>query len=325
MNQEMLRQSYISVVANASLTMYEQRVILQLVKWGQCRIDGLPLSVEHGVLSHNFNMVEITLNIADMLSEGSKHYEQVVNAAISLSRRRFRYQDARLNYVTTYWILRVTHVPSSGQLVLIIDKTFFDTLYNFRKGFCYYDMVRAMMLKHPQSVKLYQLVNNMKSQGITYEINQLKEMFGVSDKYGRNNDFVRKYLEVARQELEANGEGNFFRYSVIKDGRKIVQIHIMPIRRATSVEIQQAAAGIHKWMPLDFFRIMIQHAGFTNRQINANKPTLEKLVAHPLGMQILCDIISRCRRQRPNNPQGYIINAIKAEMRAAAPVLRRLK
>lgn len=319
-----LRQSYISVIAKASLTMYEQRIILMLVKWGQKRIEGISLAHHQEVLEHNFNLTEVVINIADIFTEGTNHYDQVIKAAQALSNRKFTYINGRNENVSTKWVLRVSHNKRTGQMVLLLDKTFFDCLYNFRKGFCYYDLVRAMNLKHPQSVKFYQLVNGMKPQGIECSITYLKQIFGVSDKYDRANDFIRKYVDVAAKELKANGEGNYFTYEVLKHGNKITSVRILPVKRATSEELQRSASGINKWMPHDFFAIMVQHAGFTTRQINANSKLLERLVNHPLGMNILLDIITRARRKRPNNMRGYIINAIKDELTGTQAAVKKL-
>lgn len=310
-----LRQSYISVIASSSLTMYEQRLLLFLVKFGQSVIKGVSLSVQHQVLEHSFNMQEIIVPIADIISDGSSHYEQVKKAAISLTRRDFQYIDVNGNITYTKWVMRVTHLARSGQLKLIVDKSFFDTLYNFKKGFCYYDFVRAISLKHPQSVKIYQLINGMQSQGIRYHIDSLKRAFGVADKYARNNDFVRKYIEVARQELEASGEGNYFRYNVVKENNKITYIEFFPIKRATSAELQASAKGVTSWLETDMFKLLMYHGGFTPKQLNSNKALLSKLQTRPNAMDIILNIIERCRRKRPANPQGYIINALKSELK----------
>lgn len=320
--EEMLRQSYISVIASANLTMYEQRLILMCVQFGQKRLQGVTLSMHHDVLEHSFNLVELPVNIADVVSEGTEHYNHVIKAAESLTKRKFTYTDVHGDKVATLWVLRVTHVSRSGQLILLLDKSFFDTLYNFRKGFCYYDLVRAMQLKHPQSVKLYQLINGLKPQGLEYSVESLKRAFGVEDKYKRNNDFVRKYIDVACKELEAQQEGNYFRYKVKKENNKITKICIYPVKRATSLEVQASAGGVRKWLQQDYFAILIQHAGFTTRQINSNKRTFERLQQNPLGMSILLDIIQRCRKVRPSNPQGYVVNAVKGALQDG-PVIKK--
>lgn len=315
MTKEIMRQSYISVIASANLTMYEQRLLLMCVKFAQKRLENVALSTERDALAHSFDIVELLVNIADVVSEGSGHYNHVIKAAQQLCKRKFTYNDRHGDKVSTLFVLRVTHVAKSGQLKLLLDRCFFDTLYNFRKGFCYYDLCHALALKHPQSVRLYQLVNGMHAGGVTYSISYLKEIFGVADKYERNNDFVRKYIEVARKELEDAGEGNYFEYKVIKEQRKITSIHILPVRRATDADKQATAGGVAKWLFAQYTHILVQHGGFTLRQINANKQIFEKLQEHPLGMPILLDIIQRCRKSRPANPQGYIINALKSELK----------
>lgn len=310
-----IRQSYISVVAKANLTTYEQRLLIKAVEYGQRRIEGISLSHEHGVLEHHFNLVELPIVIRDVLSDGSQNYSHVLTAARKLCKRSFTYINASGDEVTTSWVLRVTNVRKSGELLLLLDKSFFDALYNYRKGFCVYDLQRALQLKHPQSIRLYQLVNNMQMSGCTYRIEALKEIFGVADKYARPNDFVRKFIDVAQRELAAQPSGNYFEYNVVRDDRgRLAAIHFQPVRRASDLEKEAAPSGIRQWCKDEYLRILIQHGGFTLRQLNSNKPTIDKLQQCPLGMPLLLQVIERARRKRPANMQGYIINAIKAEL-----------
>lgn len=275
------------------------------------------------MLRHSFNLQVVRVNIAEVLKDDSDHYDHVIKAARSLLKRQFTYRNRAGDVVNTLWVLRVTHIARSGVLVLLMDGSFYDCLFDFRKGFVAYDLQKAMSLRHPQSVRLYQMVNTMQPQGVTFTLPYLKEAFGVSDKYARNNDFIRKVIEVAHDELKAQPEGNYFEFKVIKGrGGKIESIHIWPVKRAKSLEQQAAPSSVAKWLPAQYIAILCQHAGFTLRQIAANKPTIEKLQEHPLGMPLLLDIIQRCRKTRPANPQGYIINALRYEM-GLKPSLRK--
>lgn len=316
------RQSLVSVIAKAKLGLYEQRILLMLVSVSQ--EDMLPLgrlSMHLEQLTHRYNIKEVTLNIADLLTTdagGGKQYADVVRAAQELCNRRFCYKTPTGDEVTTKWVMRCTHRPKTGQLALLLDKCFFDTLYNFSKGWCSYDLNRAMSLRHPQSVRFYQLINHMSSEGFRASIDWLKDMFGVSEKYGRTNDFLRKVVDVAAQELQASGEGNYFVYKRIYSGNKITAIHITPVKRATSEEIQHSAGGVRQWLPLDYFRLLVQHGGFTTRELATKKLMWQELSQLPggLGMQLLLDIMHRARKKGldAGRTKAYIVGAVKAEM-----------
>lgn len=308
-----LYQSYVSAITRAPLTMYEQRVILRLVEYGQQRISGLPLSREHGILEHNFNLTEVTVSIRDLLSDGSNHYNQVREAIKSLERRQFERLDPNGNWTLSPWVLRATALKGTGEVKLIIDKDFFDTLYNFSRGFVHYDLERAMSLQHPASVRFLSLINTQRKPMI-YRIDSLKKLFGVADKYSRTNDFIRKIVEPARLELQ-KGTGNCFKYEVIKEGRKITALKVTTIHRATEIEKQGSIGTIRKWLPRDFETILLHHANFTTRQIGYHRGMIEQLCKLPKGMQILLDIVQRAREKRLSNPKGYIINALRDEVR----------
>ena len=108
-----LYQSYVSAITRAPLTMYEQRVILRLIEYGQQRIQGLPLSREHGILEHSFRLTEVTVSIRDLLSDGSNHYNQVREAIKSLEHRQFERLDAKGNWTLSPWVLRATALKGS--------------------------------------------------------------------------------------------------------------------------------------------------------------------------------------------------------------------
>lgn len=306
-----LYQSYISAITRASLTMYEQRILLKMIEHGQSKLMGLPLSREHGILEHNFNLVELTISIREILN-GNKHYEHIRDAVKRLSQREFEVYDDKNGWHYATWILRTDANLRTGNVTLLIDKPFFDTLFNFAKGFVHYDLERALSLKHPQSVRMYALINNQ-TKPLKYSITNLKKLFGVSDKYERTNDFIRKIIKPAYDELKKGASGNYFEYSTIKTGNKITHLLITRKVRATDTERQSNIGEIHKWLPEDFEKMLIRHVGFTYRQVAHYKELLRQLANMPTGLQILLDIVERARKKRVG--KGWIINALRDEVR----------
>ncbi|MEE0805339.1 MAG: replication initiation protein [Prevotellamassilia sp.] len=311
-----LRQSYIMSIARAKLSLYEQRLLIKCIQSGQPRIAGLPLGRIKEQLEHSYNAVEVEVPMREICEEGNEHYEYVKRAAQSLTQKNFTYVDEKGNWVTFSWVMRATHKVKSGKVYLLMDKRFYDCLFNFTKGYSHYDLERALNFKSPQAVKLYALLNGQKSP-ITYTIEALKRICGVEDKYKKTNDFVRKVLQPAYEEIKAGEYGNYFEYTYRKEGQKITGITFTPVQRALQSEIDAQPKSIRKWLPVDFFKILLQHGGFTTYQLNIHKETWEALAALPHGMEILLQVIHNARVRRPANLQGYIINGVKMELKAA--------
>lgn len=313
-----LKQSYIMSIARARLSLYEQKILLKMVQSGQARVQGLPLGRIREQLEHNFNSMLIEIPMRELMKGDTKHYEHILRAAQELTRKNFTYIGEKGDWVTFSWVMRAEHKKATGKLYLLVDKRFYDCLYNFSNGYSHYELERALSFKNPSSVKMYALCNGQ-HRPMTWPIDALKRVFGVEDKYSRTNDFIRKVIEPAYKELKQGEHGNYFEYTTVKKGNKITALVITTVQRASQTEAEAMPKAIRQWLPVDYYRTLIQHAGFTSWQVAAHKELLHDLSCLPHGMDILLAAIQRVRakRDRIANPQGYIINTLRAEVKAA--------
>lgn len=317
-----IKQSYIMTIARAKLSLYEQRLLIKAVQSGQPLIKSQPVGALRKPLSHNNGTVEVEVAMRE-LCEGNEHYEYVIKAAQSLTQKNFTYIDEQGNWVTFAWVMRATHKRKSGKVYLLMDKHFYDCLYNFTHGYSHYDLERALNFKRPQTMRLYALLNGQR-RPITYSIEQLKHITGTDGLYSRNNDFIRKVINPAYEETKKGDYGQYWEYSVKKSGTKITHIIFTPIMRASIREEQASYKEITTWLPSDFVRLLVLHGGFTTWQLSCHKALLEDLSKLPMGLQITMDVIQRAQRKRPTNMQGYIINALKAEVKGIANAVHDL-
>lgn len=312
-----IKESYVMAISRAHLTTYEARLLLMAINSGQALLKHRALSREQVVLEHHYNMVELAVPIRDITTDKGQHYEHVIQAAQSLTMKNFTWRDntraGRGHWVTCPWVLRAEHKPKSGNVILILDKRFYDALYNFTLGHCSFDLQRALTFKSAVTSRLYPLINTQKKP-ITYPIEGLKATLGVEDKYKRGNDFIKRCIEPAKKEMDET-DGNTFRYSLLKGANnKITHITITTIYRATEEQKDASFTAIAEALGKDIMLLLIQYGGFTNNQIVRNMPTIKKFCETvPDPVQMLCDIIKRCNNKRPANMQGYIINAMKGE------------
>ena len=77
-------------------------------------------------------------------------------------------------------------------------------------------------------------------------------------------------------------------------------------------------------MPIDYTKLLLQHGGFTTWQLSCHKALLSDLAKLPNGLDIVLAVIQRARVRRPANMQGYIINALKAEVKSIAAAIKAL-
>lgn len=318
-----IKQSYIMTIARAKLSLYEQRLLIKCVQSGQPLISNKPLGAIRRPLEHNNGTVEIEIAMKELCECDKSHYEYIIKAAQSLTQKNFTYIDEKGNWVTFSWVMRATHKKKTGKVYLLMDKHFYDCLYNFTHGYSHYDLERALNFKRPQTMRLYALLNGQKKP-ISYTIEQLKHITGTTGLYTKTNDFIRKVIEPAHQETKQGDYGQYWEYTTRKTGNKITSITFTPVQRAAIKEEQASIKGITEWLPIDYTKLLLQHGGFTTWQLSCHKALLSDLSKLPNGLDLLLAVIQRARARRPANMQGYIINALKMEVKSIAAAIKSL-
>lgn len=310
-------------IARAKLSLYEQRLLIKCVQSGQPLINNKPLGAIRKPLEHNNGTVEIDIAMRELCECDKSHYEYIIKAAQSLTQKNFTYIDENGNWVTFAWVMRATHKRKTGKVYLLMDKHFYDCLYNFTHGYSHYDLERALNFKRPQTMRLYALLNGQKKP-ISYTIEQLKHITGTTGLYAKTNDFIRKVIVPAQKETKEGDYGSYWEYSTRKTGNKITSITFTPVMRADAREEAASIKAIAEWLPMDYTKLLLQHGGFTTWQLSCHKALLHDLSTLPNGLDVLLGVIQRARRRRAANMQGYIINALKAEVKAIAGAIRAL-
>lgn len=299
-------------VSRVKLSLYEQRILIKCIEFGQDRLKGLWMKENLKKLSHDYDNVRITIPVKYILTEGSQHYEHVYEAARSLVSRRFEFDDDdNKTFFVTSLIYNVTLKKRSGLLSFYVSRTFFNVLFDFTRGYCQYDLQTVLSLPTPAAVRFYILMNGQHKK-IYYPVEMLKEMFGVADKYSQTADFIKKIVEPARLALDAAGT-NSFTYERIRQGQKVIKLEFTPVNRVPLSE-QQLVAKVSALAILekDIQQILTLEAGFTIKELNAHKDLWKQLSQHPSPLDIVDAIVTRARKYRKE--KGYIINAIRLEL-----------
>lgn len=306
-----VKQSFLMAISRVKLSLYEQRILVKVVEHGQQRLKGVMLRNNLRKLEHDMDNVRITIPCKYILSEGSQHYEQVYDAARALTARRFEFEDDdRKTWHVTSLIYNVQLKKRSGLLTFYVSRVFFDVLFDFSRGYCQYDLATVLSLPSPYAVRLYVLMNGQ-HKPIAYNVQFLKEMFGVADKYAQTADFIKKVIEPSKVALDAAG-CNSFTYTRVRQGQKVVQILFTPVRKVpVSNEQLLSKIGAGRLLSDDVRFILTQEAGFTLKELNAHKDLWQLLGTHPNAIDIVDLIVERARKYRKN--KGYIIAAIRSE------------
>lgn len=307
-------QSYYTSILKANLTLYEVRILVKIVERVQSCLhaEAARNYVGEKICTDKINY-NFALQIRELLSDGSHHYEDVRQAVSSLSDKDITwYSSDRKQWKKAPVIYNVRWDEGSGVVLFSAAAWIIETILDFTAGFSKYDLATAMSLKTSNAVRMYMLTCSM-TRPISYSVEFLKEVLGVPGMYTQTRDFIKRCIEPAAKELEeANVNG--FSFSPEYDGRKVAKILLRPVTRAKkSRQELTAMAGLSTWCPPAMKNYLMMSCGFTSRELSANKTTLFEFSKLQGWQDVLLMIIERQRRKRKS--KGYIIAAMKLEIK----------
>lgn len=307
-----LTQSFLLSITRVRLSLYEQRIITKIVEHGQSVLTGLS-TLQYKHVTNPFENEKIEVPIRYILTDGSKDYKKVITACKNLMARKFEfYEPTTKTYYADTCIHNVKHVQGSGKVEFMVSRVLYDVMFNFQLGYKRYDLERALSLPTPYAVRMYVLLNEQTTP-LTWDVEKLKAMFGVSDKYKQTRDFIKKVIEPARMALvKANCNG--FTYSRVYEGNKVKSLRFFPVK-VKEVDTQKytdlSTEGIINYKAVQV--MLREDMGFTWKELHNNRVTLLSFAKLPMCVDTLTAIEHRARQKRMD--KGYIINAMKSEIK----------
>lgn len=306
-------QSFIYSFARVKLSLYEQRIMLKIVEQAQIYIKGMWLRENMCRVPHEGSNIEISLVVKDILSEGSKHYEDVKQAVKALEKRQFEYYDSEdKTWHLTPIIYNARIRVGTGVVKFYVADIIYDCILDFTKGFSKYNLEKALQLDSPYAVRLYALLC-AQNRPQTYRVDDLKKMFGVESKYDQTADFIKKVIRPAQAKLNAMGM-NSFNFEKLTVGRQIVAIIFTPVKHE-----EHAAAQVLAKLPLsavvlkELKIVLLQKFGFSSRELSAHKELLDHFGRIPQWFNKLMDI--EHRMHKGDKSKGWVIQAIRGEVK----------
>ena len=318
-----LVQSFLLSVTRVKLSVYEQRIITRIVEHGQKALQGYSRAQLKHIINP-FGNEKISVKIRYILTDGTKDYAKVVTACRALMSRQFEFYDpdTKTYYMDTI-IHNVQHKERSGEVEFMVSRVFFEVMFNFSLGYKNYDLETALSLPTPFAVRMYVLLNNQ-DRPITWSVERLKEMFGVSDKYNQTADFIKKVIEPSRKALLVASVNNFT-YTRIYDGQKVVKLQFFPVKvdeKARRLFPDMSKEQITQAVAIRMY--LHDDLGFTQKEIGANKSTIDAFAQVPDAITHLYTITKRAVRKSANT-KGYIISAMKSEVKEWNEAIKELR
>ena len=261
-------------------------------------------------------VVHFCLNtyIADILrNEKDQNYTIAKKAFRSLAQKGVEYEDDEIwQYTSIISNPKIDKIK--GYVIFTVLDDIWRCLLDFTKGYRKYELVTAMQFKSVYSMRMYELMSGQK-RPLEFTFEDLKQRFGVKDKYKLVGHFKTRVLDIAKKELDENSPYSF-NYIEVKRGRKVVGFKFFPTFNpdkkdselyATELRSKVSTSAQISHEAYDYFRYSFE---FKADEISKNKITIiegEKKI--PGFISFLSSLVGPSRTAK--NRIGYVINAIK--------------
>lgn len=345
-------ESYIFATGHQDLSIYSERLLMLLVRAAQCQVSGLNFKngssigqVSIGPLGDA--MVEIEAR--ELLGgPNNTNYVQAKASVLELARKTISHERPSMkngspvlndkgeqvyefevhNIVNDVYINK-----KPGTIIVNVNKTTWEAILDFSKGFRRYDLQAALKLSRTCSLRMFKLISNQKKP-MQFTIQELREQWGLMDRYSKTGDFIKNTIDSAKEELDRLSPWTFDYqkvYSLASEqnkgraGRKSVTSVIFYPKHQLKFESSTSALNTLNDPSMVLGRMvvdrLIKNLGFSMAEIKSNLTLLNTARKYFDLEEFLIKIGPKANRATTS--QGYVINAVKHHLREKYEVIVR--
>jgi plasmid replication initiation protein len=165
-----------------------------------------------------------------------------------------------------------------GAIEFQVSKLILPYFVALTEKFTEYNLIVAISLKSKWSQRFYEICNQWRNAGGTIlNIKDLRDSFGLTDKYVKYGSFKKFVIDVGYKELKDlyhKGQSDiYFEYSEVKNGRSVTDLRLKIITENTEKEVAKTVDVLHL-VREDLYNI------FETRKKEKNKEKIQKLLSH---------------------------------------------
>ncbi len=226
------------------------------------------------------------------------HIKTMCNNLGSKSIKVFNKENNR--YVVYPWFSKLEYYINEGMVEIEFNSNIEPFLLMLKDNFTAYVLKYVIHMKSRYSIRLYELLKQYEIIGLRkIELNKLKELLNIDDKYKLYGHIRQRVLEPAKKEIEKTSDIRFT-YQEIKTGRKITAIKFYITKNESS----------ENYSNYDKFKLtcMIQNEFYNKFNINLHHTDF--LSKHRI---ILIDILRTLKgvnQSKIRYPERWFKNAI---------------
>lgn len=313
-NKEIV-QSYILTAAKYDFSVYEKRILYRIIELMQEYTAGKVLNRQYNIQESLFGDVDIQMPTSAFLKdEKDQNYSIVKKALMDLNLKRVQFVDKERQKWYLFNIIErpVAHMKQgfvSFRIHPIMAAAFMDFSMGHRK----FELKTSMQFESVYAMRFYELMSGQKDP-ITFGIDKLKEMFKLENKYKQVNDFIKRVITPAKEELDKYSPFSF-EYKINKDGRKYKSITFYPVKIAKNQDPDIIKSNALKKISLrwsiskEIESYIKENFGITKKELESHKELLE-IANKRLD---LLGLLTEKKRYilGADSPMGYIVAMLR--------------
>lgn len=176
---------------------------------------------------------EVQISVAELqkfVGRTSKNiHKYLQEELVKLKQRNIFYEDEHIR-LDTNLLSSIIYYKKQGFFSFEIPKALKPFLLQIKENFTVFDIRNMLFLESIYAMRLYEYCKEFERfKQFEIDVEEIKERFGIADRYKNYFDFKLKVINQARSELMKNSE-LYFDFEEIKEGKKVVRLRFTIIK-----------------------------------------------------------------------------------------------
>ncbi len=176
---------------------------------------------------------EVQISVAELqkfVGRTSKNiHKYLQDELVKLKQRNIYFEDENIR-LDTNLLSSIIYYKKQGYFTFEIPKALKPFLLQIKENFTVLDIRNMLFLESIYAMRFYEYCKEFERfKTFEIDVEELKERFGIADRYKNYFDFKLKVINQARTELMKNSE-LYFDFDEIKEGKKVIRLRFTIIK-----------------------------------------------------------------------------------------------
>ena len=299
----------LNMIPGKKFSLYSQRIMYSMDLVAKNYITGVKLPDKTRLEKTLFQEVEITIPLS-IIEKDKGNYKKIKKAVeTEIFGSYLKYEDEE-QYKFVHLFNEIS-IKKRGYIVLTVNRTFWELLTDWGKGYRKIDFASLMTLTSSYSQRIFEIISGQDTP-LCISIEELTKLLNLNETYKKNTTHLKnRVLDVARDELDYKCQISFdYEFQKSKGSKKYTSILFKP-RISFHAEDEAHKEKTYE----DFCELLLYVKIFeVQREIDNNEKIIKPLF-NRLGFAALSDYINGVRNNPryldATNRQGYMIASLK--------------